>query len=219
MADHLLPALRIVPHRFVPVDLCAGHPTLDFVNTAAGLNRDPRDWLDSFGALIGWARLSGMFDESLLGRLSALGSDDPFAAEAALAGAKALRAAVFTLVHHHRDATPPPTSAVETLQYWCRRAGSSLVLKPRPDGVLKQSLEQCGLDAIAGGIALTTADLFSRPLTGRFAICEGNNCGWVFLDTSRTRRRRWCDMKTCGNAAKASRHYRRRHPPPSLPEG
>nr|WP_260152271.1 CGNR zinc finger domain-containing protein [Hoyosella altamirensis] len=38
-----------------------------------------------------------------------------------------------------------------------------------------------------------------------------DRCGWFYLDTSRSRRRRWCSMKTCGNQAKAAR-YRSAHP-------
>ncbi|MBD3886162.1 CGNR zinc finger domain-containing protein [Phormidium tenue FACHB-886] len=35
------------------------------------------------------------------------------------------------------------------------------------------------------------------------------DCGWVFLDMSRNRSRRWCDLEDCGNRAKARRHYGR----------
>jgi len=44
-------------------------------------------------------------------------------------------------------------------------------------------------------------------------ICEAtatDGCGWLFLDETRNRSRRWCSMKDCGNRAKARRHYRRR---------
>jgi len=214
MSQHHLPPLRIVPHAFTAADLCAGHAVLDFVNTAAGLNRDPRDWLDSYDALLVWAGLSGSFDTSLLSNLAARSQGNPREANVALAGARKLRAAIYALVHHRREATPAPMRAVEALQHWCRRAGGAMTLTPMADGVLQPSLACCGLDAIAASIALSAADLFSQPLNGRFGVCQGHNCGWVFLDTSPTRRRRWCDMKTCGNAAKASRHYRRsRHPP------
>lgn len=210
MTEHHLPPLRIVRHPFGAADLCAGHVALDFVNTAAGLNRDPRDWIDSYDALLDWAGLAGLFDAPLLSKLAARSRDRPQEAQSALAGARTLRAAIFTLVHHHRDATPAPMSAVQTLQHWCRRAGGALTLQPREDGVLQPSLEACGLDAVAASVALSAADLFSRPIAGHIGVCEGHNCGWLFLDTSPTRRRRWCDMKTCGNAAKASRHYRRK---------
>jgi predicted RNA-binding Zn ribbon-like protein len=39
--------------------------------------------------------------------------------------------------------------------------------------------------------------------------CGGDGCGWLFLDTSRNGRRRWCTMQGCGNRAKARRFYER----------
>ena len=43
----------------------------------------------------------------------------------------------------------------------------------------------------------------------RFRICASDTCRWTFFDASPTGRRRWCDMKTCGNRAKAARHRAR----------
>lgn len=40
-------------------------------------------------------------------------------------------------------------------------------------------------------------------------IKECGNCGWLFLDTSKSNKRKWCNMKTCGNEVKARRHYQR----------
>jgi predicted RNA-binding Zn ribbon-like protein len=210
MAGYSLPPLQVVPHRFAPADVCAGHVVLDFVNTAAGLNRNPRDWLASYDSLLDWAGVARVFDEDLLAGLTARNRSDPEGGRKALQGVRELRAALYTLVHHRRDATRPPATAVEVLQRWHRRAGASITLQPQDDGVLRPSLEACGLDAITASITLDAADLLSQPLKGAFGLCSGHNCGWIFLDASQTRRRRWCDMKTCGNAAKASRHYRRK---------
>jgi len=44
----------------------------------------------------------------------------------------------------------------------------------------------------------------------RLKLCEGHDCAWLFLDTSKNGRRRWCSMATCGNSAKARRHYQKR---------
>ena len=40
----------------------------------------------------------------------------------------------------------------------------------------------------------------------RIKVCASDTCDWIFYDASRTSRRRWCDMATCGNRAKAARH-------------
>jgi predicted RNA-binding Zn ribbon-like protein len=42
---------------------------------------------------------------------------------------------------------------------------------------------------------------------GRIKMCPGPECGWLFIDETRNARRKWCLMETCGNRAKAARHY------------
>jgi predicted RNA-binding Zn ribbon-like protein len=51
--------------------------------------------------------------------------------------------------------------------------------------------------------------LFTLPAE-RVRAC--GRCGWLFLDLSRGRRRRWCSMSTCGNREKASRHRQTARP-------
>jgi predicted RNA-binding Zn ribbon-like protein len=43
----------------------------------------------------------------------------------------------------------------------------------------------------------------------RLRACADETCRWIFYDDSRTGRRRWCDMASCGNRAKAARHRAR----------
>ena len=59
--------------------------------------------------------------------------------------------------------------------------------------------------AIAGSLAHYIAD----HDIGRLRICANDACSWRFVDRSPTGRRRWCDMRTCGNRAKVARHRAR----------
>jgi len=43
----------------------------------------------------------------------------------------------------------------------------------------------------------------------RVRRCADVRCARVFFDASRNGKRRWCDMATCGNRAKAARHRRK----------
>jgi predicted RNA-binding Zn ribbon-like protein len=47
----------------------------------------------------------------------------------------------------------------------------------------------------------------------RICACAHLEYILYFLDTTRNGTRRWCDMRTCGNRAKAQR-YQRRHRAP-----
>ena len=53
-------------------------------------------------------------------------------------------------------------------------------------------------------------DLLAQGPLERIRECPGQGtCGWLFLDLSKNASRRWCDMRVCGNRAKARRHYER----------
>jgi predicted RNA-binding Zn ribbon-like protein len=52
-------------------------------------------------------------------------------------------------------------------------------------------------------------DLLTSERHDPVRTCGESECGWLFLDTSRGHRRRWCSRETCGNRAKARRHYAR----------
>jgi len=51
--------------------------------------------------------------------------------------------------------------------------------------------------------------LTSEELDRVRECADDRGCGYLFMDTSRNRSRKWCDMRGCGNRAKAQRHYRR----------
>lgn len=55
--------------------------------------------------------------------------------------------------------------------------------------------------------ALSAIALLTPDQHRRIRSCD--NCGWLYLDRSKNRSRRWCDMSVCGNRSKAKRHYAR----------
>jgi len=83
-------------------------------------------------------------------------------------------------------------------------------LVPATDGVSLDHRHQG--DPVDGAIA-RLAESIARELiqgdTTRLRICENPQCHWVFKDTSRTGKRKWCSMSSCGNRAKVARHRAR----------
>jgi predicted RNA-binding Zn ribbon-like protein len=55
----------------------------------------------------------------------------------------------------------------------------------------------------------SAADLLVGRQLQRVRQCANPECGWLFLDSSKSGNRRWCSMSACGNRAKAHRHYLR----------
>lgn len=58
-------------------------------------------------------------------------------------------------------------------------------------------------------IASSAAELLLSDSLDRVRVCDAPGCTHLFLDTTRNRSRRWCDMSICGNRMKARRHYQR----------
>ena len=66
------------------------------------------------------------------------------------------------------------------------------------------------VEAALGPIALAAVTLFTEGDFARIKECGGHACGWLFYDTTKNNRRRWCEMEVCGNRAKQKRLAARR---------
>ncbi len=65
-------------------------------------------------------------------------------------------------------------------------------------------------EQLCGVLGAEALSLFCSQKAARIGVCDGGDCGWLFLDESRGKRRRWCDMNDCGSRAKARRFYERK---------
>lgn len=61
--------------------------------------------------------------------------------------------------------------------------------------------------ALLAPVLWSAGDLLAGTRLDRVRRCANPECGWIFLDDSRAGKRRWCSMQSCGNRAKAKRHY------------
>ncbi|WP_239511303.1 CGNR zinc finger domain-containing protein [Burkholderia sp. JP2-270] len=199
-------------HTFVARDFVGGHLVLDFVNTVTGRDRAPRDWLPDYDAWLAWLAASSTLPARDLKQLAARAAEAPAAADRALRDAKGLREALFGIFGALAHEVAPVAADLETLEQAWRRAinGRRLVAiegrvafsdPPDTAGVVDLHLP-------AHRIALGAVTLLDALPNGRLRMCAGSNCAWLFIDSSKTGRRKWCDMATCGNVAKARRHYR-----------
>jgi predicted RNA-binding Zn ribbon-like protein len=59
-------------------------------------------------------------------------------------------------------------------------------------------------------IVVSAAELLVSDQLIRVRECALPTCSALFLDSSKNRSRRWCDMQDCGNRAKARAHYARK---------
>jgi predicted RNA-binding Zn ribbon-like protein len=203
--------MEVAAHSFRPADLVGGHLALDFANTVNGRDTAPADWLDGYSRLVSWAALTHAFPASFLSRLGVRARREPTLAARALSRARRLREALFSVFDSLAGGRPPPPEALALVErQWKEAIRVSRLPSGRGGGEPALDLRRAGLDAIRLEVALHGARLLGELPEGRLRLCSGSGCAWLFLDTSRGGRRRWCDMATCGNVAKARRYNGRR---------
>jgi predicted RNA-binding Zn ribbon-like protein len=61
------------------------------------------------------------------------------------------------------------------------------------------------LDGPLWPVVWAAAGLLESDDADRIRVCDGIDCGWMYLDRSRNGLRRWCEMSTCGTREKNRR--------------
>ena len=186
------------------IRLFGGHPTLDFTNTvdSRGVRFGP-DVLESFGDLLDWGVRVGVVGATEAGALCGLPAE---LGELALARAKALREALYRIFAARPSADP---ADLDVLQRETRSAQEMRMLVPDADGYTWRWRAD-DPDTITYRIACAAAELLTSPTLGRVHVCPGEDCAWLFLDTSRSGRRLWCSEETCGTRNRVRRWRARR---------
>jgi predicted RNA-binding Zn ribbon-like protein len=201
--------------KFVGGRLC-----LDFINTVGGrLGPDTilRDKLVDYRDLLDWSRLAGVTNPTESRNLARLSASHRQQAQATLARAVLLRDALYRIFKSAIEARRLSPADLDTFSRELRvaRARERLTHTRGVFGWLFE--DEPALDRILWPVSISAADLLISSDLSRLRQCGGEECGWMFLDTSRNRSRHWCDMRDCGNRAKVRRFRKRQQRSPTPP--
>ncbi|MBW4550253.1 MAG: CGNR zinc finger domain-containing protein [Aphanocapsa sp. GSE-SYN-MK-11-07L] len=182
---------------------------LDFCNT---VEREGevivQEWLTSYTNLVAWSQSTQILTAEQGDLLLQAATQQPAAAAEVFRTAIALRAALYEIFSAVAARQPVPSLA--TLNHQLVLALPHLQLQTAPAGFAWSWAEPgLALDQMLWPVTCSAAELLTSPDQSRIRECAAPDCGWLFLDLSRNRSRRWCDMETCGNRTKARRHYAR----------
>lgn len=196
----------------VEYEFPGGLTCLDFTNTVGGRKRGIfREHLNTYDHLAAWGLQARLLSEAETRQLLEQARREPAAAEAVRQRALALREAIYALVAAHAGGQPLPVAALEVLNCELRLAYQHLEILPESDGFgWCWNGIPAALDSVLWLVARSAGDLLTSPNLERVGVCQGDTCGWLFLDTSKNHSRRWCDMNDCGNRAKARHFYQRK---------
>lgn len=188
--------------------LFGGHWALDFANTvdSRGVHYGP-DVLRGYGDLLDWGVRLGVLDAA---EAQVLRGVSCRRGGTALVRAKALREALYRIF------AAPSSAALTDLGLLHRAlcaAQEKRVLVPGATGYAWR-WRPGDPDTVTHRIACAAAELLTSPVLPRVHVCPGENCAWLFLDTSRSGRRIWCSEETCGTRNRVRRWRSRRREKP-----
>jgi predicted RNA-binding Zn ribbon-like protein len=191
-------------------EFIGGHEALDFSNTVAWSPRGPsNDRLVSYDRLLEWARRVSLVSPAESRRAARRAHSSPGKARAALERAVRVRAALHRTFSSVVRNQPIPRSDLKILNGTLRRSEIGLSA-PGSGGEVSWSIQSDELlDIVTERVLWSGAQLLTSDDLSRIGMCDNEKCGWVFLDRSRNRSRRWCSMAECGSRAKSRRYYRR----------
>jgi predicted RNA-binding Zn ribbon-like protein len=194
-------------------EMSGGALCLDFANTVYKRPTPERrcDHLATFGDLVAWGRQSGLITPQQASKLRRLAAADPGDAAAVVRAAVAVREAIFEIFSAVAAGREPPRRDLGILNACLRDALQHLRLMPTPGGYkLDWRYDQEETVArLLWPVVRSAADLLTSDRVTTVRECAADTCRWLFLDHSRSQSRRWCDMKVCGNRAKARRFLQR----------
>jgi predicted RNA-binding Zn ribbon-like protein len=186
---------------------------LDFANTLDWrASAHPKEKLNTYADLIRWGQEKGLIAEAQATELLAEAERRPEAAGDALRQATGLREAIARLLLAHLAGESPEPGDLDLLNRSRAEHASQRLIVPSEGGYAwAWNADPGRLDWILGPISYSAAGLLTSGELARVGMCaDETGCGWLFYDTSRNRSRRWCDMQSCGNRAKARQHYGRK---------
>ncbi len=181
---------------------------LDFANTVQDRASSPQELLNSYNDLLIWACEAHILSARSANRLGERAKQQPAAAADVLARALDVREAIFRIFADQSSGRVAANDDISRLNGELARALGQLCLVHGQEGFTWDwSAQEQELDSMLWPVIRSAAELMTSAELYDVRICAANDCSWLFLDTSKNHSRRWCDMKSCGNRAKARRYY------------
>lgn len=198
-------------------ELSGGALCLDFINTLDERpTAQPKELLTSYADLLSWARQAGAATRSQREALEKDAAGRPREALAALERARSVRENLFTLFSNAAAGRRLSGKRLRSLDEPLAAALARQRLAPGTKGGAEWTWsESRDLDRVVWPVLRSAADLLTSGDLARVRECAADSCAWLFVDRSKNRSRRWCDMAVCGNRDKVRRHRRRQRRRPA----
>ncbi len=185
--------------------LIAGRLALDFANTAS--HAHDLSW-EGFVTFLADAKV---VTHERAARLRTLPSSEPLAVEAVLTKILRLRESQLAIFAAIARKKPIARAWIEPINQILRiTEGHDELVQQGKVWRLQYIAREQGLEWLLAAIARSAAELLQEGPEAPIRRCANPKCRLFFYDDSRTHRRRWCSMATCGNRHKVAAFFQRR---------
>ncbi|MEO7457051.1 MAG: CGNR zinc finger domain-containing protein [Gemmatimonadaceae bacterium] len=184
---------------------------LDFVNSDSAVRGS--DALYDFERFVRWLEAASLLDAERGATMRRRAHQQPAGALAVLGDARRVRNVLRALAERGDLSHDIRVDALAEINRVLGRSAGTRRLELQDDGTFVRAFVPVG-DAFAGlliPIVESAADALILGELARVRRCADPRCARVFQDETKNGRRRWCDMATCGNRAKAARHRMKLH--------
>ena len=191
------------------INLDGGLLCLDYINSVPNRVEDPHpDYLSDIHDLIAWARRLEVINAKTGRRLIAEANKQPKRGDSFFGEAIAFREVLYALFWHVSAGKKIPSTVLDRYNGMLKMYFPLLQIKQLPDGFGEDwMLEEISFKKLLAPILNDSYETLLSDKLNRIKECS--NCGWLFYDTTKNGKRRWCSMKSCGSSVKALEWYHR----------
>jgi predicted RNA-binding Zn ribbon-like protein len=196
------------------IRLVGGMAVLDFLNTCNGRRPDTClgevvDKLLSLEDVVYWFHHAGLITAEEQAHYLSLVPSSPFQQSSAFKQVISFRESLYLLFLPIAEGKRIDEDSLELLDRTLISTAVCRVLVPTSHAAFWGWRHATTLDemtaSLLGRLAIQAADLLTSSQLNRMKVCATLSCDWLFLDTSKNGRRRWCQMNICGSREKAKK--------------
>ncbi len=193
------------------LNLIADNVCVDFVNTVErGVRYQHQDWIGSYDAFLLWSRKAGLIDSDEFTCLKTQSSANRRKASRVFEKVLRLRALLRGIFAAISSGSTISTTTIKELNEFLTEAHLARKLEwVDQRAVWRWRADSVAMERPLWTLVMAAADLLTGGNVECVRKCANPQCSWMFVDTSKNKRRRWCEMEVCGNQAKARGHYAR----------
>jgi predicted RNA-binding Zn ribbon-like protein len=191
-------------------ELTGGALCLDFANTLGDRPRSSEEHLAAFADLVAWGEQSSALTATEASALQRWATRHPRNAAEALDEAKEVRETVYRIFSELAAGRAPMPEDLSILNRWLGESMRHVRVQARAGDFTWTWDAGAKPDRVLWPVVRSAAELLVSAERGQLRECQSDVCSWLFVDRSRTKGRRWCSMRTCGNRAKVRRFHERK---------